>query len=70
MHADDYPYVFAWGNNAVRAMLKGQRCRIVTTGSRGTAMLEFEDGRRVVTSRRAVRWGEGNQRSKSKGYHE
>lgn len=52
-----YPYVYAWGNNTVRAALKGQRCRIVTTGSMGTALLEFEDGRRVVTSRRAVRRG-------------
>lgn len=65
MHADDYPYVFAWGNNAVRAAWKGRRCRIVASGSRGTAMLEFEDGRRVVTSRRAVR-RKGNQKSKIK----
>lgn len=41
--------------NEVRAALFGRRCRIVCTGTLGSALLEFEDRTRVVTSRRAVR---------------
>lgn len=51
-----YPLIYAWGNNPVRAELKGRRCRIVVVARRmGSVLLEFEDGRRVITSRRAVR---------------
>lgn len=51
----DYPYVYAWGNNDVRAALKGRPCRIVAMGKRNTVDLEFEDGIRIITSRRALR---------------
>lgn len=34
---------------------KGQKCRIVARGTMNAALVEFEDGRRVVTSRYAVR---------------
>jgi hypothetical protein len=34
---------------------KGQRCRIVARGKLNSALVEFEDGTRVVTSRYAVR---------------
>lgn len=51
----DYPLIYAWGNNPVRASLRGMRCRIVVTGRMGSALVEMADGRRVVTSRRAVR---------------
>ena len=34
---------------------KGQRCRIVARGNLNSAMVEFEDGTRVITSRYAVR---------------
>lgn len=50
-----YPLIYAWGNNPVRAALKGRRCRIVCTGRLGSALVEFEDGHRVITGRRAVR---------------
>lgn len=33
----------------------GQRCRIVSTGKLNSALVEFEDGYRVVTNRRFVR---------------
>jgi hypothetical protein len=46
---------YSWGNNPRRAELKGRRCRIVATGKMGSALVEFENGERVVTSRRAVR---------------
>lgn len=49
-------FEYAWGNNARRAELKGRTCTIVAHGSRMYSVLvEFEDGERVVTSRRALR---------------
>jgi len=51
----EWPYRYAWGNNPVRARLKGKRCRILKTGRRMSVMVEFEDGTKVVTSRRALR---------------
>ena len=34
---------------------KDQRCRVVARGAMNSALVEFEDGRRVITSRNAVR---------------
>lgn len=52
----EYPYRFAWKNNPEREQLFGKRCRIVTEGSRMRSILiEFEDGKRLVTSHRAIR---------------
>lgn len=48
-------HVYAWGNNPRRAELKGRPCRVLATGRMGSALVEFADGERVVTSRRAVR---------------
>lgn len=33
----------------------GQACRVVTIGTMNSALIEFEDGYRVVSSRYAVR---------------
>lgn len=33
----------------------GQRCRIVATGRLNAALVEFADGFKVITNRRAVR---------------
>lgn len=33
----------------------GQRCRIVAVGKLNSALVEFSDGYRVITNRRAVR---------------
>jgi hypothetical protein len=51
----EYPYVYAWGNNAVRAQWRGRKCRIVVTGSIGSCLIEFENGEQLNTSRRALR---------------
>jgi len=49
-------YVYAWGNNARRAALKGRRCVIEARGAMGTVLVRFLDtGERVTTSFRAVR---------------
>jgi len=37
------------------ASRKGQPCRLVASGRKGSVLLEFEDGWRMVTSRRAIR---------------
>jgi len=51
----EYPYYYAWGNNEVRAQYKGKLCKRICSGALGSCLLEFEDGRRLVTSRRAIR---------------
>jgi hypothetical protein len=48
-------HIYAWRNNERRAELCGRRCRIVATGAMGTVLIEFENGERVTTSRRALR---------------
>lgn len=48
-------HVYAWGNNPVRAKLRGRRCMVVVAGRMGSVLLEFEDGTRVVTSKRGIR---------------
>ena len=49
-------YVYIWGNNQRRALLKGRRCAIIARGSRlRSVLVEFENGERVVTSERALR---------------
>jgi hypothetical protein len=52
----DFPYRYTWGNNPVRACVKGQSCRILVRSSRmASVLVEFPDGFRMVTSRRALR---------------
>jgi hypothetical protein len=45
------PYRWHWN----RLGRKGQRCRVVARGRMNSALLEFEDGFRVVTSRSGLR---------------
>ncbi|MET0415849.1 MAG: hypothetical protein ABW022_07510 [Actinoplanes sp.] len=69
MNRDAFPYVWVWrwrtldypgvhvrvtwfGDGVDRA---GQPCRIVARGSRNSALLEFQDGYRVITSRGGLR---------------
>ena len=48
-------YRYAWGNNPVRARLKGRLCRIVARGTMGSVLVEFLDGERQIVSWRALR---------------
>jgi hypothetical protein len=61
-----YPYIWAWGmvvkrNRAGRHFVtrmshgKGMRCRVVCRGAMNSALIEFEDGYRTVTSRNGLR---------------
>lgn len=55
-HADVDVYVYAWGNNARRAELKGRRCVVEARGRMDTVLVRFlESGERVTTGRRALR---------------
>ena len=51
----DFPYVYAWGNNEIRAKRKGQRCKILANGKMHTILLEFEDGFQMTTSLNSIR---------------
>lgn len=49
-------HTYAWGNNEVRATLKGRQCRILARATRmRSVLIEFDDGKRFVTSERALR---------------
>jgi hypothetical protein len=53
-----FPYVWAWRQSAHRVFdrdRKGERCRVVTRGTMNSALIEFTDGYRVVTSRNGLR---------------
>ena len=54
-------YTYAWGKNPKRAEMKGRTCRILAFGKKGSVLLEFEDGQKEITSRRALRkWSPAN----------
>lgn len=50
-----FPYTYAWGNNPRRALFKGMRCKLLASGKRNTVLIEFENGEKMTTSRRALR---------------
>ena len=50
-----YPFQYGWGNNPRRAELKGRECRVLARGTKNSVLLEFTNGERVVSSRRALR---------------
>lgn len=57
----DFPYVYRWGNNSQRIKFKGQRCRLIARGTMNSCLLEFADGRRMITSRNAIRKAKENE---------
>ena len=46
---------YNWANNDKRKSLKNRLCRIISTGAKGSILVEFEDGQREIVSRRSVR---------------
>lgn len=48
-------YPFVWRVRCRLPERHGQRCRILKNGRKWTSSVEFEDGFRVVTSRRYLR---------------
>ena len=51
-----YDMIWIWNPNGFRILdRKGQHCRVVVRGKKNSALLEFEDGFRVVASRNGIR---------------
>jgi len=48
-------YVYTWGNNSKRAMMKSRKCRIIQRFTMNSALIEFGNGQREVVSRNALR---------------
>ena len=49
-------YVYRWGNNPVRAKMKGRICKVICRGKMNSCTIEFIDsGERCITSRNALR---------------
>lgn len=54
---NEYGYVYIWGNNERRKLLKGKRCKLIARLTMNSAIVEFEDGHRECISRNALRRG-------------
>lgn len=48
-------YRYTWGNNEKRKALKGKRCKLIACGALNSVLIEFENGKKVVSDRRALR---------------
>ena len=53
MKASEWPYV--WRVRTRLGERFGQACRVIVRGAMNSALVEFEDGRRFVTSRNYLR---------------
>jgi hypothetical protein len=49
----DLPFVWFWKSRLPER--KGERCEVLARGTMNSILVRFADGRRVVTSRYAVR---------------
>lgn len=54
--ADLYPYI--WRVRTRLPERHGQRCRVIVRGAMNSALVEFVDGFRVITSQNYLRKGE------------
>lgn len=50
-----FPYLWAWRRRPADRDRRGERCRVVARGTMNSALVEFEDGARFVTSRNGLR---------------
>lgn len=48
-------YVYRWGNNEKRALMKGRVCRVEARGAKNSVLVEFRNGQRECVSRNALR---------------
>jgi hypothetical protein len=55
MATDSYPYRWHWRKYPVYSDRKDQRCRVLARGKLNSALIEFEDGFRMVASRNGLR---------------
>ena len=52
---ETYPYIWSWRAKPADRDRKGERCRVICRGTMNSALVEFEDGRKFVTSRNGLR---------------
>lgn len=53
---EGFNYVFCWKQSPMRPEnRRGQKCRVLKRGWMNSILVEFEDGFKMLTSRRAVR---------------
>jgi hypothetical protein len=48
-------YIYGWGNNPKRKLLKHCRCKIIKTLKKNSVLVQFENGEGEVISRRALK---------------
>ena len=48
-------YKYEWKNNPKRERMYGKKCRVIAHGKMASVLIEFEDGQKEITSRRALR---------------
>lgn len=48
-------YAFRWKNNPKRRSLYGKRCQILKRGKMNSVLVKFEDNKKEIISRRALK---------------
>ena len=52
----EFPYLWVWKRSFMRPIeRKGQACRVLVRGGRNSALIEVEDGFRMIASRNGLR---------------
>lgn len=51
----DFPYVWNWRQKPVGRDRKGQPCRVLVRGALNSALVEWDDGYKAITSRNGLR---------------
>ena len=52
---DEPKYIYAWGNNPKRKLLKGKSCKVIARGRMNSVLVEFNNKQREIISRNALR---------------
>lgn len=60
---ESFDHLYVWGNNELRARIKGKRCRVLARGGMNSVLIEFEDGFKTLTSRHSIRKEKNNYAS-------
>lgn len=48
-------YIYYWKNNEKRKMLKDRKCFLIACGALNSVLIQFENGQKEITDRRALR---------------
>jgi len=47
-------YIYSWGNNEKRKMMKNRTCKVICRGKMNSALVEFKNGQMEIISRNAL----------------